>query len=981
MVTRRNHLPTCVPDEQKWSGSFLLRLLSLHPQGVLLACFFCSGATGLVYEVVWARRLTLSFGVTVLAYSTVLAAFLGGLAAGSLIFGRVVDRWGYPLRLYALLEGAVGLFCFSTPALFAQVERIYLAIYPAIGEQVWPLRLARFGLAAAVMFVPTALMGGTLPVLSRAKVRRLEEIGTGIGLLYGVNTLGAVSGAAAAGFFLLPTVGLRGSIYCAAVVNLAIGLVAYALHLTQGEKPPVFEHNVGNEPEETVRRGPYAVLLVAYGFSGAAALIYEVVWTRVLALAFGTSVYAFSGMLAAFLAGLALGGLVPAAKRLAWVDRLRDPTLSFGLVQVTIAILVTVLTPLLDRLPLVFIGLFKVFGPRFWALQLGGLGISFLVMLPAAALMGFAFPLVTRISTEHVRALGRRLSAVYAANTVGTVVGSFVAGFVLIPLIGTRWALAVGVAINGLVGLAYLLPTLRRQTLKASIGLAAAALCVVAWTLMPEWNRYVLSSGAYVYADYYLARGPSSTMHEKELLYYRDALTATLSVTRVTAPGLQKPIVSLQINGKTDASTADLSTQLVLGHLPLLLAPEPRSVLVIGLASGCTLGAVEQHDGIERIACVEIEPAMKHVAGFFREINRDCLNDPRVRLIINDARNHVLVSEDRYDVLTSEPSNPWIAGMANLFTLEHFQLCRDRMKPKGVFCQWLPIYNLAPDDFACIVATFRRVFPHSSLWIFPDMPSDAYLIGSQGPLMIDVVELARRAARPGIASDLEEAKLRDVWDLLGGYLLSTEVLDRAAPNAPLNTDDFPRLEFSAPLRLYTTEPQATLLQVLQLGANADLPLGRAGVASNEGYRSALGGLFIRAPWIVRGEGLKVSRDVGAYVRGSRLPPAEALLTISCQVMTSDADILIARQGELQKASGQSALPQSPPSRIIRAAGRHRVSVWIRPSGEEGIAWVAHWMCPEQEREYFVRCRKGAPSPIEPEKALAALVCEHGRSEQ
>ncbi len=277
MAQREKQPPTENAGQAAKEPSPVLSFLERHPHGVVLACFFCSGATGLIYEVVWSRRLTLVFGVTVLAYSTVLAAFLGGLAAGSLIFGRIADRRTDPLRLYALLEGGVGLLCFATPWLFTLVERTYVAVHPAIEDQLWLLRLLRFALAASVMFVPTALMGGTLPVLSRARVLRMGEVGTGVGALYGINTLGAVLGAVAAGFFLLPIVGLKGSIYLAAVVNLAVALVAYAIHKTQPQRalPLATAHERG--PARDVNRRAYVALLIAYGFSGVAALIYEVV--------------------------------------------------------------------------------------------------------------------------------------------------------------------------------------------------------------------------------------------------------------------------------------------------------------------------------------------------------------------------------------------------------------------------------------------------------------------------------------------------------------------------------------------------------------------------------------------------------------------------------------------------------------------------------------------------------------------------------
>ncbi len=681
-------------------------------------------------------------------------------------------------------------------------------------------------------------------------------------------------------------------------------------------------------------------------------------------------------MLAAFLAGLALGSIVPATRRLAWVDRLKDPLVWFGLIQVAIAATVTLLTPVLDRLPLVFVAFCRWFGPRFWALQLAGVAMSFLVMLPAAGLMGFAFPLVTRLATERLGALGRRLSSVYAANTFGTVVGSFAAGFILIPMIGARHALAVGVLLNTAIGVAYLMASLRRQRILAGAGIGLSALTAVAWVAMPDWNRYLLSAGAYVYAENYLAGNARAIMEDKELLYYRDALTATLSVTRIRMPGHPEPILGLQINGKTDASTDDLCTQLMLGHLPALLARDPRTALTIGLASGCTLGALQQHPGVQRIDCVEIEPAMPRATDFFRHINRNCLDDPRVRLFLYDARNFVLVSREQYSVLISEPSNPWIAGMANLFTLEHFRLCRDRLAPDGIVCQWVPIYNLAPTDFRSIVATFQSVFPNSSLWIFPDVPSDAYFVATQSPLRIDAVELARRAARPEIAADLAQAGLRDAWDLLGGHVFGPEMMAAIAEGQPLNTDDFPRLEFSSPLRLYSASGRQPVGEILAYGAGAQVPLERWGTVTAEGYRSALSGLLLSAPWKVREEGIGVTRDLSPYLGRTEARRVQSMLRIACDLEGDPADILVARPGELGDPDGEPLEPPTQPDRTMRAAG-HDASVWLAPPVRDAPAWLARWLCLEHERVYLVRAWSSADKPaLPPERALAGLRCHH-----
>ena len=317
-----------------------------------------------------------------------------------------------------------------------------MQVHPLIAEQVWALRMVRFFLAAAVILFPTILMGGTLPLLSRALVRTEGHLGTKVAGLYAINTLGAVLGAVAAGFVLIPVMGLRGSVYLAAVLNLAVAAVAYGLHAVQAIQPPAPAERE-HEPEVAPVARSFHALLIAYGLSGAAALTYEVGWTRILSLAFGTSTYAFSAMLAAFLAGIGLGSLLPATSRRFSVDRLRAPLVWFGILQVAIGASVTLITPVLDRLPFTFLPLFGWLGPKFWALQFAELAVALVVMLLPAALMGFAFPLVTRVATESLGVLGRRLGAVYAANTFGTVVGSFAAGFVLIPAFGVRVALGI----------------------------------------------------------------------------------------------------------------------------------------------------------------------------------------------------------------------------------------------------------------------------------------------------------------------------------------------------------------------------------------------------------------------------------------------------------------------------------------------------------------------------------------------------------
>lgn len=958
-------------------SSLLLPLLARHPRTVILTCFFLSGATGLVYEVVWSRRLTLIFGATVLAVSTVLAVFLGGLAVGSLIFGRIADRRRDPFLMYALLEGGVGLACLVTPWLFIAVEQSYTYLHPYLAENVWLVRLLRFALSAIVLFVPTALMGGTLPVLSRAVVSTLPEVGAKVAWLYGINTLGAVVGAVSAGFLLIPSLGISFTIYTAALVNLGIAVIALALHVAQADHPITRPPEPAVPPLSPDARRAYQGLLLAYGASGAAALIYEVGWTRVLSLAFGTTTYAFSSMLGAFLLGIGLGSLVLASPRVIRLDRLRAPLLWFGVLEVAIAACVTFLTPLLDRLPLTFLTLFRYTGPRFWALQAAEAAVSAAVMLLPAALMGLAFPLVTHIATENLGAVGRRLAAVYAANTAGTVVGSFASGFILIPLLGVRTALAMGVMLNLAVGLAYLGPFVWRERSRlATVGVAAAALVIVSWPFLPDWNKAVLTSGAYIYPGFYLQGDARAIMQDKQILHYRDALTGTISVTSVSLPGLSdEPVISLQINGKTDASTRDLSTQLMFAHLPALLHPAPRKALIIGLASGCTLGALELHPQIQQIDCVEIEPEMKRVTDFFRHVNHDCLKDPRVRLVY-DARNFIRVTKECYDIITSEPSNPWIAGVANLFTKEYFVHCREHLTANGLFCQWFPIYNLAPWDLQCIVGTFRDVFPHCSLWLFPDLLSDAYLVGTLSPQRVDLGRVASGWNNPLVAADLKAAQLRDPWDFASGYLMGEDKLAALSQAARRNTDDLPVLEFTSPLVLHTGIARVTMIEVLRMASRSQPPLVGCGRAFGQSYRSQLLGLTIGPAFSsLLDEYLSVRRDIDTYTQGDSEQWLQATGYLRANLEAGEARVY-AWRSELPSGEEVPAVPDRAPDRTL-AVSSHQTGLWNIIDGSGRPGWFVRWNCPVRKRCYLIAATAAEDGRLTPAAtALAGTHCDH-----
>ena len=764
----------------------------------ILVCFFASGATGLIYEIVWTRMLGLIFGNTVHAITTVLAAFFAGLALGSALFGRVSDRCSRPLALYALLEVGIGFSCLAIPLLFAAVERLALPFYQGTRDEPLLYSLLLFFLVFATLLVPTTLMGGSLPALSRHFIRRLPDLGDRLGGLYAVNTFGAVLGAAGAGFLLLPVLGVARTIAAAATLNIGIGALTWTfdrhLRRLEREEPPAVSPEVPEVSAPLV--GTQALVAVAaFTISGAVSMVYEIAWTRVLALVVGSSVYAFSTMLTTFLVGLAAGSL--AFSR--WARRRPITLATLGVLELGIGAAALALLPAFEALPSLVLGIFRAFSLSFEALLAAQFVVSLLVMLLPTLLLGATFPCVVALCTPRLEALGATVGRIYALNTLGAIVGSFVTGFFLVQALGTQQTLLFGIAIN--LGLGALLVALgaHRGPAGLAAGAAAAALVLLA-VLQPAWDRRVMASGVAVYGSRFLAALPRANFREvvasrNRLLYFKEGLAATISVHE---NGRQR---FLRTNGKTDASTGfDMHTQLMSGHLPVLIHPDPKKVLVIGLGSGATVGAVAQHP-VETVEVAEIEPAVLEAAAFFARENRGVLQDPRVRLVVADGRNYVRTAPGPYDVVISEPSDPWISGIANLYSVEFYEAVRERLTPDGILCQWIPAYYLSSWDLRMVVRTLLSVFPSATMW--QTSPGDFLFLGQVRPLALDAARLAARIQRSAtIREDFARLGFGEPLTVLGDFLLGSDDLRRYAGLGPLNTDDLPLLEFSAPRSLF-----------------------------------------------------------------------------------------------------------------------------------------------------------------------------------
>ncbi len=777
----------------------------------LAGLFFLSGACGLVYEIIWVRKLGLIFGNTTLAISTVLAVFMAGLGLGSLFFGKQIDKHGHPFAWYGFLEIGIGFFCFCTPWFWVFIEKFYVWVYQWLPLSFWPFSVFRFLLCFAFLFVPTFLMGGTLPVLTKFLIRDHRLTSRVVGVLYGINTLGAVVGVLGTSFYAIYVFGLQGTVLMTAGINILIGLIVlFVLRLKRfiftGGNPA--QDVVGLQGEDDAIESPVeshvsetnlaTILLFAFALSGFTSMAYELCWTKVLALCLGSSVYSFAIMLASFLTGLALGSLL-----IGWLaKKIRVSFYLFGLLELGIGLFALWGINIFDQMPLYFLQLFAFFGQQSVHLHIAKFVLASLVILPPAMCIGGTFAVVAHILNRLPEKTGQTIGRVYFINTLGCIAGSVLTGFVLIPWVGIYKTLLMMIVVNILLGLMILCVAQKRfsSSEKWTLGFLVILLSVLFLQTHP-WSKGLLTSNIAIDPRTYLGHSKFEILNstqQSELLYYKEGLSATVAVKR------HQDVLSLSINANVDASTGtDMYTQLMLGHLPSLLVDHPKRALVIGMGSGVTLGALATYDYHE-IHCVELEGAVLKAAQYFLKQNRHVLADPRLTNFVNDGRHHLLTENFSYDVIVSEPSSPWMAGVANLFTREQFELMKKRLSRQGVVCQWLNTYSMSSDNIQMIVKTFREVFPYASLW--QTIGADLLLVGSTYPIAYDIDAINKKFAHNALLKeDLKDFTIDDAVGILSCFLLTNDELLAMSLNAPINSDNVPLLEYSAPLNLYGFE--------------------------------------------------------------------------------------------------------------------------------------------------------------------------------
>ena len=794
---------------------------------IVALLFVISGAVGLVYQIVWFKFLSLFLGNTTYAQTIVLATFMGGLAIGSAWGGRRADREVHLLRTYAYLELGVGLYCVLYPSILGWVGWGFVHAAHGMGltsGQGMTLALKLLVSLCTLLF-PTVLMGATLPVLVRFASSHVRESGRNIAVLYFLSSFGAVIGAILAGFFFVRILGLHLTIYCGSAVSMIIGGTALALsrmRLAPGSE----EGSTGEEPGEEVNAAGQYAAIAAAGLSGAAAMVFEVTWVRMLIPVLGSSTYSFSIMLTGVIAGITAGSLLAAA--LLRVRRNVLRLLAVCQFAVVAAMLLTM--PLYGRIPYVFWNVARILVrtdvtyPIFLIIEFG---FSFFIVAVPTVFLGMSLPLAARLATRTLNSLGRSVGNVFAVNTIGTVIGSLGAGLVLVPLVGVRHAMEAGVFLNLLAGLVVLAADGRwTRRLRWLTAVAAVAGMIMYALLVPDWGRGAMLSGVFRLVSTNAAppesyaRFREASEHET-VLYYRDGTTGTVGVIqRATPEGPQRILI---INGKADASSrADLPTQVLLGELPMLVHRQPSTALVIGLGSGVTLGSLLRHP-LERVDCVEISPEVVEASALFDSVSQAPLRDPRAVLTIEDALAFLKLTPRRFDVIVSEPSNPWIAGIGDLYTTEFFEACKSHMNRGGLMVQWFHLYEMDDELFKLVVRTFQQSFPSVSVW--QSMSSDVILLGSAEPMTNDDEHIRSVMERPKVREDLARTGIVSLPALLSLRIMADEAVARFAGAGPTNTEDLPRLEYEAPKAFFVNRGVGAILQSderLKLGRMAGL---------------------------------------------------------------------------------------------------------------------------------------------------------------
>ncbi len=758
---------------------------ALKPSRLVYIFFFLSGITALVYEIIWTRQLTLVFGHTVYSVSIVLAAFMAGLGFGSYVWGHAVDRAVAdrektpPILIYGIVEILIFGTCAVMSLIFAEFQVVYEWMHRWLPESPALLNTVKAVLAFCLMFIPTTFMGATLPIISKYYVTDNTRLGTQIGLLYSLNTLGAAAGCLLTGFIFISAFGVLQTALMASAVNLVIGIGCIRIYQEEypGRKTPLRLPRI--QWPQVAWTGEQKLWMTVAFVCGFTALAYEVLWTRLLVFSIASTVYSFSLMLAVFLLGICLGSLVtvPLMSR---VSRLR--TVLIGL-QAAIGIYVVVSLFSMESFLSAPWNSYNLADPgkTFWRYFTD----SAALMLLPTLLFGMNFPILIKLAAGGHEHVGRGTGQIYAANTLGAIFGSLVAGFGLLPVLGTASSLAMMAALNFLMvpllfGTGdYVTPVVRK-------GGAMLAVALI-FTWYAGFPNDLL--------DRFFMRDSVGQRNHADLLYFEEGLTDTVAVFKDEYGLLDPNAKRLITNGISMSASNVIATRYMklLAHIPILLAENPENVMVICFGTGQTTGAAGIHPRVKRVDGVELSASVVQAAASFSTENHDVLNNPKVNIVLQDGRNYLLTTKTKYDVITGEPPPPRTAFTVNLYTQDYYEAARNRLRPGGIMTQWIPLHSQSAREIDMHFKTFLSVFPHAMAWM--SVANELILIGSTRPIPIDFPKLQERLADPVIAGALRDIFIPDAVSLLANLWFLEDEMTRLSEGQPRISDNRPGIEF------------------------------------------------------------------------------------------------------------------------------------------------------------------------------------------
>ena len=763
---------------------------------LVLGLFFCSGLTALVYEVIWSKYLSQMFGSTIYAQTVVLAAFMGGLAIGNRVFGSWSGRVQQPVRAYGYLEIIIGIYAFSFPTLDRLADRVFVAVGTGIAQHTVLLLALKGTLSVLLLLGPTILMGGTLPLLATWLQYFSRDAGRYSARFYSVNSLGAVAGAGLAGFWLVQNLGLISALQMTALVNVMVGAAAMLLSRQFQKQPYQDGSSPGTGPEVTLPGTlRWAGAIVA--LTGAVSMGLEVLASRSLAMIFGSSLQSFAVVLMAFILGIGLGSAWIASPRRREYSSEKTIVLLLCLAAAWVTLLVFNIERWVDVYRIARTGLGRT-SVGYVYHELLSAGIALVIFgLPAAGI-GAVLPLMVRAISRGGAPLGLKVGILLTWNTLGAVAGTLLSGFVLMPVAGLRNAfgvLALALALAAMV-LAW------RCQWRIGTGAATGVIAFVIslFVFGDEGWRYVISAGAFRSRELEFAPNLMSLRKQHiKILFYEDGPDATVSVEEDDGFGSPSERV-LRINGKPDASTrSDMSTQLLLAHLPMLARPGAKDVFVFGLGSGISAGALLAYP-VEQITVAENCEPVIHACRCFTNWNHGVLADAHVYLWHEDARTVLKLNPRFYDVIVAEPSNPWTVGVGSVFSREFYKIAAGRLKSGGIMAQWFHVYEMHDGIVRLVLRTFNSVFPYVEIW--DSGGGDIIMLGSLQPWQTSPEVFRQSFGYNGVKSDLASIGIQSPEALLARQLASQRTASAVAGDGSVQSDLFPVLEYAAPRAFY-----------------------------------------------------------------------------------------------------------------------------------------------------------------------------------